>query len=695
MMLVQFSAGVSLGSQLEEFSNFPYGNFRFVWKSVSGREERERERERRRLPTTSTRRRRRCELSLPELLTPNTNFLSVCSNSFTRAGEREREREERENFFPSHFCRILQNQSDFGGEAFEQVMKIMKKSEKRVSFGLLDDSESSDSDGGSGRSDEGTAGLKINAQYAKRFEHNKRREEFQRLQEKHPELAARLARGGGESGDASEEDTSTSEDESGDDLIHPKENEDLLRTLVKIKNKDPSIYDAETKFYTQVPDSDGEGEPQKKRKKKKNEKKNTLRNITAKRALEEGAEALAASDDEEEPVVTYNQEQEQARKAFADAANADMSSSDESGSGDESSSDEAGDDLDGFSSKKNGLKDEAPSEETKETKRVTQDLLDEYFGKEDEMEEKDKNFLKNYIINEGWTNKDGDDLEYEMEDREDERHLEEAESFETNYNFRFEEPNSAKIETFPRMIDTSVRKVESKRKRQREAKKERVTKRKEEEALEVKRLKNLKKAEIRDKMEKIRKVAGFENEDIDISAFDLDGDYNPDTFDKQLSKMFNENYYGQQDGEVNLEKTGDGELDQYLEEDSKIIDPASKEVLTKGSSDKVELNKSVADVRQDIKEYLQLDFEDKIGDLKCRFKYSNVKAKTYGMDTKFVLSSSDKELNEIVSIKRLSTYKTGHKDEGNKRLPPSSKYYNKGEKKRAKRAERRARKNHN
>merc|ERR1711904_61993 len=121
----------------------------------------ERERERRRLPTTSTRRRRRCEVSLPELLTPNTNFLSVCSNSFTRAGEREREREERENFFPSHFCRILQNQSDFGGGAFEQVMKIMKKSEKRVSFGLLDDSESSDSDCGSGRSDEGTAGLKI------------------------------------------------------------------------------------------------------------------------------------------------------------------------------------------------------------------------------------------------------------------------------------------------------------------------------------------------------------------------------------------------------------------------------------------------------------------------------------------------------------------------------------------------------
>ena len=57
MMLVQFSAGVSLGSQLEEFSNFPYGNFRFVWKSVSGRveeeERKERERERERAPAAS------------------------------------------------------------------------------------------------------------------------------------------------------------------------------------------------------------------------------------------------------------------------------------------------------------------------------------------------------------------------------------------------------------------------------------------------------------------------------------------------------------------------------------------------------------------------------------------------------------------------------------------------------------------
>ena len=41
-----------------------------------------------------------------------------------------------------------------------------------------------------------------------RAQHNKRREELHRLQEKHPEVAARLAAGGAESADSSSEDDS-------------------------------------------------------------------------------------------------------------------------------------------------------------------------------------------------------------------------------------------------------------------------------------------------------------------------------------------------------------------------------------------------------------------------------------------------------------------------------------------------------
>ena len=520
-----------------------------------------------------------------------------------------------------------------------------KKKRKSVSFNenantvsLLDAEDSSGSDPDE---DQGQEGFKINEQYAKRFEHNKKREEFQRLQEKHPELARRLA--SGEGSDSEEE--STSEDESGDDLIHPKESEDILRTLVKIKNKDPSIYKADTQFYSEVPSSDEEeegGEDAKKKRRAKSSKsnKNTLRNIMAKRALEEGAEALARSSDEEdeEPVMTYNEEQEQARKAFTDAANA---------------SDDDGDaDLDGL---KQIGGDDGDFEEGEEaqgaggSKKVTQELLDEYFGKEDGMNERDKSFLKDYIVNEGWTYKDGQEIEYGQEDEEEEQHWEDAEAYETNYNFRYEEPNSARIETFPRVIESSVRKKESKRKRQRESKQERIALRKQEEALEVKRLKNLKKAEINERMQKIKEVSGLK--DIDMDAFDLEGDYDPNKFDEQLSKLFTDVYYKQGDEGLDLDQTGDDNLDAYLKEDGEVIDSASKGLLSKGEGEGgVDLNKTVEDVRGAINEYFKIDYEDRIGDIKCRFKYRDVKQNKYGMDTVSVLGSTDKELNQLMYV---------------------------------------------
>ena len=167
--------------------------------------------------------------------------------------------------------------------------RMGRKKGKKGAMNLLEDS-SSDSEGAEAGKE---AEFKVNEAYARRFEHNKRREEQHRLQEKHPELAARLARGEANlSGD--EEETSTSEDESGDDLISSRENEDMLRTLVKIKNKDPSIYDRDAEFYSRD-ESGGEEEERRERKPRSKGSKNanTLRSITARRAFEEGAEGLA------------------------------------------------------------------------------------------------------------------------------------------------------------------------------------------------------------------------------------------------------------------------------------------------------------------------------------------------------------------------------------------------------------------
>ena len=57
-------------------------------------------------------------------------------------------------------------------------------------------------------------------------------------------------------------------------------------------------------------------------------------------------------------------------------------------------------------------------------------------------------------------------------------------------------------------------------------------------------------------------------------------------------------------------------------------------------------------------EYFQLDYEDIIGgDLPTRFKYRSVKANDYGIPASVILSKSSKELNQMVSIKKLRPYR--------------------------------------
>lgn len=56
-------------------------------------------------------------------------------------------------------------------------------------------------------------------------------------------------------------------------------------------------------------------------------------------------------------------------------------------------------------------------------------------------------------------------------------------------------------------------------------------------------------------------------------------------------------------------------------------------------------------------EYDKLDYEDNIGGLKTRFRYRSVPKEDYGLSTDEILRLKDKELNQLVGLKRMAPYR--------------------------------------
>ena len=506
--------------------------------------------------------------------------------------------------------------------------------------------------------------LRVNAGYARKFEHNKRRAELHRLRERHPAAAARLERelargGGGDEGSGSE----SSSSESGMDeaaLVPDSTRVDVLETLAKIKARDPSIYSKDTRFYSseeEEEEEEGEGVA---RRPRKSRKKVKLRDYIAKRALAEGAEALAASDSEggEEPArqPTYKEEQEEVRQAFLQAA-------DQGAAGGEGK---------GFGGLELRRRAEAAAEAEPDA-----ELLDRAFGEKGKMDA-GQAFLRDFIAKKGWADGDESGSEEEgnavdLHDSDDELEVEAQENFEAGYNFRYEEPGGARLKTHPRRVPGTLRKEESKRRRQRESKAGRQEETRRREAEEIRRLKNLKKAEIEEKLEAIRRVAGKKEGDGEGDAggaeglgdLDLDGAFDPEKFDRQMAALFDNDYYDADDEEIlNPEEDSEDEeelaaaLNTVTEEDGGGFNALVRRRRREGKlGGRVDQERTRHDVMRALDEYYGLDYEDKIGDVKCRFRYRDVSKKDYDLDAATILAMSDKELNQLVPLKKMAPYR--------------------------------------
>lgn len=250
---------------------------------------------------------------------------------------------------------------------------------------------------------------------------------------------------------------------------------------------------------------------------------------------------LAGSDNEDEPlapiITTYEQEQ----KALKDAFHATVPSDDE--------------EEDDLIKPKKKSKTDKSKEEDEYQAFLQQSLQDEASKKmlqqlqslasqptttlETQQQEQDDGeaFLAKYLLNRGWLDPSTSTPElYEDLSSEEEK----AEEFETKYNFRFEQPGSASLTTHARTLSTT-RKGEEKRKKERERKRLQKEEEKKRELEEIARLRNLKRTEIEERIRRVEGVAGAGG----WTEKDLEGDFDPDEWDKRMQGVFNDTYYNE------------------------------------------------------------------------------------------------------------------------------------------------------
>ncbi|KAK1595372.1 KRI1-like family-domain-containing protein [Colletotrichum navitas] len=418
---------------------------------------------------------------------------------------------------------------------------------------LLDESDSDDEDGGA---DIAAPQLKVNEEYAKRFEHNKKREELHRLEEKFK----KTGKGNDDDSDADSSSSDETEDEDGF-LATEDLDAQISATLSAIKNKDPRVLDKNFSFFPDTSNAAAEPTPSKKK-----EKPMFLKDYHREKILAGGVGASDDEDDDAPPPQTYNQEQDALKKSIISEINKAAESDNE----------------DDFVQRKPGqevvkpqdLGDEgihpARAANVNPYKKKTKKQITE-----DDIANADKDpelFLSNFMAARAWTeggehgwkafeSDEGEDDEGELYDK-----------FEEAYNLRFEDPEKANqaLKTYSREIvnSRSVRKeAASSRKKQREAERERKEAEKQQRKEEKARLRKLKLEEAEEKLKKIKHAAGLSGKELKDEEWlrFLNDAWDDDKWEDEMKRRFGEDYYAVAEGgdsdsdEDAAEQGGDGD----------------------------------------------------------------------------------------------------------------------------------------
>ncbi|XP_063787461.1 protein KRI1 homolog [Pseudophryne corroboree] len=558
------------------------------------------------------------------------------------------------------------------------------------------------------------AELRINRKFAERYDRYREKEELQRLKDRYGDKE--------EGGSGSSSSDSDSEDEL---VIDPQLDKDFYRTLSLLKKRDPRIYQEDATFYkeTDLPAASQSKSAKEKPMYLKDYERKVMLEKEGKYEDEDSSEGEGGlMQDQRARSPTYLEEQRQIKESLSKF----VEDSDDDGDDRTTSSlltkrlktkkeqDKEDEDYIAW------LKGQKDVEERDDVKEMS--YLKEYWT--DPALDDGEKFLRNYILNKEYVEEESDDEEEcppaleeapQVSDSEDEGEifLKKQEDFERKYNFRFEEPDSTLIKTFPRAIAHSVRRKDDRRKRKRDEIKERKAKEKEKKQEELKQLKNLKRRELQEKLQKLQKLTGEER--LDVTEEDLMEDFDPVKHDQIMQKCFGDDYYGveedqkpQFEDEDELEEewnwdtwTGAEETEEPDEQeggeeedhqphcdDPNFVmdveyDPQAPPAPTRKERKRLRLEQEKAAKKRKkskfaeavsrkkpvfnpddktfqeyVEEYYKLDCEDIVDDLPCRFKYRQVVPCDFGLATEEILKADDKDLNRWCSLRKTCMYRT-------------------------------------
>ena len=524
----------------------------------------------------------------------------------------------------------------------------------------------------------------MNQDYAKRFEHNKKRDELMRcmcrhlvvlkyislltylVEEKYGNSRKRSAEAANPAPSGDDTD-STSETEDEGELATAELDNEISATLSAIRSKDPRVYDKSYTFY-----KEGDAEPAESGLPSR-EKSLSLQQYHRQNLMNGGAEP-----EQDDTPMSHAQEQEKMKMDVVRQIHEAAQDDESDGSGSD------GDEV--LFKAKPRVRAERP---TVELPSVTG------------AEENPEAFLNEFVTSRAWVPQQGTTMQpFESDDEEDE---EQADNFEQAYNMRFENPDlsNAALRAHSRTAaaDHSVRREQAKgRKKAREIEKAARDAARQEREEEKARLRNLRVEQMQQKFKQFKEAAGLKDKELAPDEWNefLEAAFDSDKWEEEMKKRFDDKYYARkrgkklqghelegasEDDETNkpawtndvditdiVPDFDDGDdADFSLSEDEQMQDVEDDEAED-GPVDARLHNwrkRKYRKERQEIEEVVQVRqaLEDAVNGTYTPdkpaggFRYRETSPTSYGLTAQDILLTDDRNLNTYHGLKKLATFR--------------------------------------